>query len=142
MLAHCKRNVPRCGPRACLFGFGPKPGRGKAPVGATWGFRSRLKGEEVELRQDALDLAREVGRDLDEREDQIALISQLYARFALRLYGAQRPATLSITATEGGYSFHPTIAGDKGGGVRSAAFFASISSWLLSRTVTGEVLIF
>jgi uncharacterized protein YydD (DUF2326 family) len=61
--------------------------------------------------------------DLTERSAQIESIGGMFAGFAYRIYGGQRPASLRIDPSRNGYRFSPTIGGDSSEGVRSIGIF-------------------
>jgi uncharacterized protein YydD (DUF2326 family) len=61
--------------------------------------------------------------DLAERASQIETIGSMFADFAYRIYGGQRPASLKIDPSRNGYKFLPTIGGDSSEGVRSIGIF-------------------
>lgn len=61
--------------------------------------------------------------DLSERSSQVETIGRMYSSYAYRIYGSQRPASLSIESSRAGYRFLPTIGGDSSEGVRSIAVF-------------------
>jgi uncharacterized protein YydD (DUF2326 family) len=61
--------------------------------------------------------------DLTERAAQVESIGSMFAGFAYRIYGGQRPASLNIDPARSGYRFLPTIGGDSSEGVRSIGIF-------------------
>ena len=61
--------------------------------------------------------------DLTERSAQVGAIGRMYSGFAYRIYGGQRPASLSIESSRSGYRFLPTIGGDSSERVRSISIF-------------------
>lgn len=75
------------------------------------------------LQLKAAELQIQLSSDLDERARQLDSIGRLYSSFAYRIYGSQRPASLTVDASRGGYRFYPTIGGDRSEGVRSMAIF-------------------
>ncbi|MEU8989393.1 ABC-three component system protein [Streptomyces sp. NPDC048558] len=74
----------------------------------------QLRSAEMELR---------FSTDLHDRRAQIDEIAQLYSSYAYEIYGSGRPASLSVEPSKSGYSFVPTIGGDKSQGVKSMALF-------------------
>lgn len=75
------------------------------------------------LQLKAAELQIQLSSDLDERARQLDSIGRLYSSFAYRIYGSQRPASLTVDASRAGYRFYPTIGGDRSEGVRSMAIF-------------------
>jgi uncharacterized protein YydD (DUF2326 family) len=75
----------------------------------------------LQLRAAELELI--LSSDLHERSTQIESIAQTYSAFAYRIYGSQRPASLSIDPSRNGFRFSPTIGGDSSEGVRSISIF-------------------
>jgi uncharacterized protein YydD (DUF2326 family) len=75
------------------------------------------------LQLKAAELEIQLSSDLDERARQLDSIGRLYSSFAYRIYGGQRPASLTIDSSRTGYRFYPTIGGDRSEGVRSIAIF-------------------
>jgi uncharacterized protein YydD (DUF2326 family) len=85
----------------------------------------QLKSAELELK---------FSNDLIDRREHIRSIAETYSKFAYRLYGSRRPASLSIEPTKFGYKFTPFIGGDASEGVRSMAMFCfdltmSVHAW-------------
>ncbi|MFD6277766.1 ABC-three component system protein [Streptomyces sp. NPDC060209] len=74
----------------------------------------QLRSAEMELR---------FSMDLDDRRSQIDDIAQLYSSYAYEIYGSGRPASLSVEPSRTGYTFVPTIGGDRSQGVKSMALF-------------------
>ncbi|MYU14096.1 DUF2326 domain-containing protein [Streptomyces sp. SID8361] len=74
----------------------------------------QLRSAEMELR---------FSTDLSDRRSQIDEIAQLYSSYAYEIYGSERPASLSVEPSKAGYTFVPTIGGDKSQGVKSMALF-------------------
>ncbi|MEU0527869.1 ABC-three component system protein [Streptomyces niveus] len=74
----------------------------------------QLRAAEMELR---------FSTDLSDRRSQIDEIAQLYSSYAYEIYGSGRPASLSVEPSKAGYTFVPTIGGDKSQGVKSIALF-------------------
>ena len=64
-----------------------------------------------------------ISSDLTERSVQVEALGRMYSGFAYRIYGRQRPASLSIESSRSGYRFLPTIGGDSSEGVRSISIF-------------------
>ena len=75
----------------------------------------------LQLRSAELEI--QLSSDLSERSKQLDSIGRLYSSFAYRIYGGQRPASLTIDSSRTGYRFYPTIGGDRSEGVRSIAIF-------------------
>lgn len=82
-----------------------------------------LKEAQKHLTREALILEETVRADIAERRAQLAEISAMFTQFAFALYGAKRPATLTIQERESGYAFYPTIGGDRSAGVRGMSIF-------------------
>jgi uncharacterized protein YydD (DUF2326 family) len=75
----------------------------------------------LQLRAAELDIL--LSSDLTERASEVERIGRMYSSYAYRIYGSQRPASLSIESSRTGYRFLPTIGGDSSEGVRSIAIF-------------------
>lgn len=63
------------------------------------------------------------GTEIEERRELRSQVAELFASFAYKLYGSQRPASLTIDSDKNSYTFIPTIGGDRSEGVRSLALF-------------------
>jgi uncharacterized protein YydD (DUF2326 family) len=75
------------------------------------------------LQLQAAELEIQLSSDLSERARHLETVRRLYSSFAYRIYGGQRPASLTIDSSRSGYQFYPTIGGDRSEGVRCIAIF-------------------
>lgn len=82
-----------------------------------------LKRADVVLRAKGIELEEFTRRDLLDRENQVEDLRALFASFAYEIYGADRPAALSIEPTINGYKLIPTLGGERSAGVAGIALF-------------------
>jgi len=75
------------------------------------------------LKQKSVELERSARSDLVDRAEHLEEISSLFTRLAFEIYGAQRPAALTVQATTGGYKISPTLGGERSAGVAAIALF-------------------
>lgn len=77
----------------------------------------------AELQRQALELRDSVRSDLRGRHDRLTAASARYTRYAYDLFGASRPAALTVAARDNGYAFYPVLGGDPEPGIRQLMLF-------------------